>query len=204
MTWARENWMRLLSAATGGVLLLSPMIALGQPSNPAVGVVRNFYGKVETIMRSGQDIQGRFAQLRPAMLAAFNTPAMIKTALGTKWDELSPEAKKRLEAAYSDFVVALYANKIDGYSGEKFEVEPGSVGQRRGQMIFTKIFDSKGRVHSVNYIVGPDLKISDTIFDGTISELASRRAEFTSIIDRSGPDELVRSLSGRVDKLLQR
>ena len=204
MTYAGKNRMRLLAAATGWALLLSPVIALGQSSNPAVGVVKNFYAKVEAIMRSGQDIQGRFAQLKPAMLAAFNTPAMIRTALGTKWDELSPEAKKRLETAYSDFVVAVYASKIDGYSGEKFEVEAGSVGQRRGQMIFTKIIDSKGVVHGVNYIVGPDLKISDTIFDGTISELASRRAEFTSIIDRSGPDELVRSLSGRVDKLLQR
>jgi phospholipid transport system substrate-binding protein len=49
---------------------------------------------------------------------------------------------------------------------------------------------------------GPEWKIVDVYLDGTISELASRRAEFTSILKSGGPDALIASLRRQGDKLL--
>jgi phospholipid transport system substrate-binding protein len=49
---------------------------------------------------------------------------------------------------------------------------------------------------------GPGWKVVDVYLDGTISELASRRAEFTSILKAGGPDALVASLRRQGDKLL--
>ena len=49
---------------------------------------------------------------------------------------------------------------------------------------------------------GPDWKVVDVYLDGTISELASRRAEFTSIMRAGGPDALIVSLRKQGDRLL--
>ena len=58
---------------------------------------------------------------------------------------------------------------------------------------------------ALNYLMrkaGNDWKVIDVYLDGTISELASRRAEFGAILKSGGPDALVRSLVKRGDKLL--
>jgi len=49
---------------------------------------------------------------------------------------------------------------------------------------------------------GADWKIVDIYLDGTISELANRRAEFGAILKSGGPDALVVSLTKQGDKLL--
>jgi len=51
-------------------------------------------------------------------------------------------------------------------------------------------------------LVGAEWKAVDVFLDGTISELASRRAEFTSILKSGGPDALISSLRQQGDKLL--
>jgi phospholipid transport system substrate-binding protein len=49
---------------------------------------------------------------------------------------------------------------------------------------------------------GSDWKVVDVYLDGTISELANRRAEFGAILKSGGPDALVSSLTKQGDKLL--
>jgi phospholipid transport system substrate-binding protein len=44
--------------------------------------------------------------------------------------------------------------------------------------------------------------VVDVFLDGTISELASRRAEFTAILKSGGPEALISSLRRQGDKLL--
>jgi len=50
---------------------------------------------------------------------------------------------------------------------------------------------------------GSDWKVIDVYLNGTISELASRRAEFGAILKSGGPDALVASLNKQGDKLLR-
>ena len=49
---------------------------------------------------------------------------------------------------------------------------------------------------------GGEWKVVDVYLDGTISELASRRAEFSAILKSGGPDALINSLRRQGDKLL--
>ena len=72
-------------------------------------------------------------------------------------------------------------------------------------MVKTRIVQSNGKPVAINYLLrktGPEWKIVDVYLDGTISELASRRAEFTSILKAGGPDALIASLRKQGDKLL--
>jgi phospholipid transport system substrate-binding protein len=49
---------------------------------------------------------------------------------------------------------------------------------------------------------GPEWRVVDVYLDGTISELASRRAEFTPILKSGGPNALIASLRKQGDRLL--
>ena len=129
---------------------------------------------------------------------------MAQRVLGSHWSTLSQDTRKRFQAAYADFIVATYASKLDIYSGERFDVEPSGQAQGDGTLVYTKIVDSDGVEHAVNYIVGRGGRVFDTYFDGTISDVAARRSEFTSLLQRSGPDQLIQSLTDRTRKLLDR
>lgn len=186
----------------GFIVAASPSWA--QETDAAVSTIRRFYSALEAAMRSGLDVEARYQQLKPIMMQTFNFQAMIKGALGSRWTSISQSDRNRLEEAYSNFMVATYANKLDSYAGEKFNVESPSIAGGRNRTVHTKIVDSRGVSRVINFSVGSDMKVSDTYFDGTISDKASRHSEFTGIVDRSGAEELIRSLEARVAKLLRR
>jgi phospholipid transport system substrate-binding protein len=197
------------SKRRAAALLLALIVASGsalpaRSDDPATGAVRRFYDTMLAVMRSGQATRARFDQLKPVMMRTFDVPAMARRVLGSHWSALSPEARKRFQAAYADFIVATYASKLDTYSGERFDVEPSGQQQGDSTLVYTKIVDSDGVEHAVNYIVGRGGKVFDTYFDGTISDVAARRSEFTGLLQSSGPDQLIQSLTDRTRKLLDR
>ena len=200
--------MAMTSKRKFAALLFAIAVASGagpaRSDDPAAGVVRRFYDAMIAVMRSGRATRARFDQLKPVMMRTFDVPVMAQRVLGSHWSTLSPEARKRFQAAYADFIVATYASKLDTYSGERFDVDPSTQPQGNGTLVYTKIVDGDGVGHAVNYIVGRDGKVFDTYFDGTISDVAARRSEFTGLLQRSGPDQLIQSLTDRTRKLLER
>ncbi len=200
--------MTIISKWKVTALVLSIAVAGGagpaRSDDPATGVVRRFYDAMIAVMRSGQATRARFDQLKPVMMRTFDVSVMAQRVLGSHWSTMPPETRKKFQSAYADFIVATYASKLDTYSGERFDVEPSAQPQGSGTLVYTKIVDSDGVEHAVNYIVGRDGKVFDTYFDGTISDVAARRSEFSSIIQRSGPDQLIEALTDRTRKLLDR
>lgn len=200
--------MAMTSKRKFAALLFAIAVASGpgpaRSDDPATGVVRRFYDAMIAVMRSGRATRARFDQLKPVMMRTFDVSVMAQRVLGSHWSTMSPEARRKFQAAYADFTVATYASKLDTYSGERFDVEPSSQPQGNGSLVYTKIVDSDGAEHAINYIVGRDGKVFDTYFDGTISDVAARRSEFASIIQRSGPDQLIEALTDRTRKLLDR
>jgi phospholipid transport system substrate-binding protein len=102
-------------------------------------------------------------------------------------------------------MVATYASRFDDFSGERFEILQTLEQPPGAKLVKTRVTQSNGKTVSLSYLVrlvGPEWKVVDVFLDGTISELASRRAEFTSILKSGGPDALISSLRRQGDKLL--
>ena len=100
---------------------------------------------------------------------------------------------------------ATYANRFDGFSGERFEVLQTADQPNGDKIVKTRIVQSDGEAVQLNYLMrntGGAWKIIDVYLNGTISELASRRAEFGSILKSGGPNALVSALTKQGDKLL--
>jgi phospholipid transport system substrate-binding protein len=98
-----------------------------------------------------------------------------------------------------------YASQIDDYSGEKFVVDPQTVPETRGggEIVKTRLQQSSGRTVVINYLVRGG-KVIDVYLNGTISDLATRRDEFASLIAAGGADGLVKRLHERTQTLLSR
>jgi phospholipid transport system substrate-binding protein len=168
-------------------------------------VIRQFYGQLLDTMQHASTLgaKGRYQKLEPIVLGTFDVPFMSRLSIGPSWARLTPEQKRRAAGAYARYIAALYANRFDGYSGERFEVL-GEQKIKHGVLVRTQIIKSNGEPVSVNYVLHDNdigWQIRDVYVSGSISELATRRSEFSTILRSTGIDGLIASLNKKADDL---
>jgi phospholipid transport system substrate-binding protein len=150
-------------------------------------------------------VKGRYDKLSPVLAKTYDLPLMTRIAVGQNWAALTPEQQKAVVAAFTRMTTATYASRFDGFSGEQFVILQ-TVDQKNGDKIVkTQIIQSNGKPVALSYLVrntGSDWRIIDVYLNGTISELANRRAEFGAVLKSGGVDALVSSLNKQGDKLL--
>lgn len=192
----------LRALALAAALLITPAHADTSPQM----VVQSFYDVLLGVMKESKQLgfSGRYQRLKPAIESAYNLPLMSRLTVGPQWPSLTPEQQSKLGAAFADFTVATYASRFDDYSGEKFEVLPETAPASGGVIVQTRLVKSDGEPVTLNYLMrqfNGQWQIIDVFLSGTISELATRRSEFTSILRRDGPQGLLQVLDRRVAKL---
>jgi phospholipid transport system substrate-binding protein len=163
---------------------------------PPTAVIQNFYGVLLQVMKSAKQLgfQGREKQLAPIIDKTFNLSLMTRLAVGPEWAKIDPAMRQRLVQAFRDMTVATYAGRFDGYSGERFVVSPQTTDAAGGKLVKTQIIKSDGEPVELDYLMRKaetGWKILDVFLKGTVSELATRRSEFTSVLRREGPQALL-------------
>ena len=169
--------------------------------------VRSLYDTLLTVMKGGAALgqSGRYAHLAPVIGRLFDVPFMARLAVGQPWENLPAAQQRQLTEAFEHYISATYADRFDSYSGEQLQV---TGEQRYGAEVIvqTRIVKSNGDAVSVNYRMrasGGSWQIFDVYLDGTISQLATQRSEFQSILQREGVAGLIATLDRKVDLLTQ-
>ncbi|MCK8783312.1 ABC transporter substrate-binding protein [Roseomonas sp. NAR14] len=199
---ARRAFLGLLAAG-----LSVPLAAHAQGAAPQA-VVEALHGQLLGTMREAQrmTVRARYQRLAPAIQAAFDLPTMTRLAVGPPWNAMSPAEQQQLLQAFSEWSIANYAARFDGYSGESFVTTGVQAIQNGDQLVRTQLNRTDGAPVALNYLlrqVGGQWKIVDIYLTGTISELASRRAEFTSLLRDGGPERLIAELQQRTAGMLR-
>jgi phospholipid transport system substrate-binding protein len=195
---------RSLLALAPAVLVASR--AAADPGSAAV-VIDHFYGVLLSVMKAakGQSFDRRYASLAPAVSATFNLPMMTRIAVGPDWSQLTADQQQRLDAAFAHYTISEYAARFDGFDGERFEVMPTPIPNPNGVVVASRIIKSDGEPVALNYLMRQDgdgtWKVIDVYLDGTISQLATRRSEFVSVLQRDGADGLVELIERRTAAL---
>lgn len=190
-----------------GLAALIQAAAFAERSDPAASRITVFYGTLLDTMKQAKQlgVKGRYDKLSPVLAKTYDLPTMSKLAVGPAWATLTPQQQAAITTAFTRMTVATYASRFDGFSGEQFQILESSDRPNGDKIVKTQIIKSDGGAVPLNYLMrksGADWKIVDIYLDGTISELANRRAEFGAILKTGGPDALVVSLNKQGDKLL--
>jgi phospholipid transport system substrate-binding protein len=184
--------------------MLAPLPALAQSS--PTEAIESFHATLLGLMREARQlgVRGRYARLEPVMARVFDLPAMTRIAVGPPWTGFSPADQAALTTAFTRWSIATYANRFDGYSGETFQTL-GSQDLANGTLVRTQLnrTGGEGPVLLSYLLRGTPPRVVDIYLTGTISELASRRAEFTSLIREGGPSRVTRELEARTERLLR-
>ena len=195
------------AAALGFALTLITVIASAQGVGSPAARITGLHDALLETMKQGKKLglKGRYDRLAPILSETYDVPLMARIAVGPSWQSMPSSQQSGVVEAFSQMMVATYASRFDEYSGERFEILQTEEQPPADKIVKTRITQSNGKVVSLNYLMrrsGAEWKVVDVFLDGTISELASRRAEFTAILKSGGPEALISSLRRQGDKLL--
>jgi phospholipid transport system substrate-binding protein len=195
-----------LTAAGLGLALLRPRAALAL--DPAPARVQAFYDVLLAGMKQAKDlgIQGRFEKLAPAVASTFDMATMTRVACGAEWTKIPPDMQQSLVAAFERMTTANYASQFNDYAGQAFLVDPKPTPRNADLIVQSQMTRPSGDPVIFNYLMrgaGEDWKVEDIYLDGTISQLAVRRSEFTAILGSEGAEGLLKRLKDQSDGLLK-
>ena len=182
----------------------APPAAGAAPSTPSA-TVRHFFDTLLDNMKNGAALgaKGRFEKLEPVVFATFDVPFMTKMSIGLGWGRLTAEQKQRAAKAFGRYIAATYATQFDKFSGEQFQIL-GDQKVPHGTIVRTRLVPADDEPVAINYMLHDNdtaWQIRDVYLTGTISELATKRSEFSSILRSGGVDALIARLNKRADEL---
>ena len=203
----RNNWMFLGTLAA--VFLLAAVaapVAKADAPDPAVQQVQTFYDALLDSMKHAKElgIKGRFDKLKPVVEATFDLPDMVHLAVGPSWSAMSASDQQSLVTAFERMTVANYASNFDGYSGEKFVVDPTTQTRGQDRIVQSKLI-SGGKTIPFGYRmrqVGGTWKILDIYLNGYVSQLATQRSDFGATVAAGGAKGLEKKINALSDKLM--
>ncbi len=202
----KSNWWKILPAALAFAALLAPA-ARAAASDPAAQQVETFYDGLLDSMKHAKELglEGRYNKLKPVVERVYDLPTMTSLAVGSTWSTISPADQKALIAAFERMTIANYAKNFDGYDGEKFTVDD-KVQTRGADRIVMSSLVTKDQTVPFIYRMkqsGGSWKIVDVYLNGSISELATRRSDFSSTLSSGGAAALIAKINELADKVMK-
>jgi phospholipid transport system substrate-binding protein len=198
-----QVWKAVALAAGVGLAMFSYPVHAA----PASGgdTVQGLYDTLLGTMKNGRILgqSGRFTQLEPVIHRTFDIPSMTRLSVGPSWASLSEAQRQQVIESFGRYISAIYADRFDSYAGQKLQVT-GEQPNAAGVMVKSQIVKANGDPVKVDYMMrrnGDGWLISDIYLDGAISEVATRRSEFATILRTDGVDGLISALNRKADML---
>jgi phospholipid transport system substrate-binding protein len=166
----------------------------------APGTVKSLCDAVLAGMKQGSSLNfaARRDLLAPEIRRDLDLAFMTRIVVGPAWRSLAAPDRQQLVEAFSDFSIATYAERFRSYSGERFEVDPSPSPQPNGDsIVHTKLFTGGPDPVQLDYLLrksDDQWRIIDVYLNGTISEMAARRSEYSTVLRQGGAPALVELL----------
>lgn len=188
-------------------ILMAALLAcmpLAATAGPASDHIRELADKaIATLAETSGNLAEREDRLRPILADGFDMPHIARFAMGRYWNRATSEQQRQYVATFSDYVVATYARRFGGYSGEKLSVLSEKALGPKDYSVVTRIeradnppIDAEWRVR----IDGGPAQVIDVVVEG-VSMSVTQRAEFASVVRQNGVDGLISVLQARSSRL---
>jgi phospholipid transport system substrate-binding protein len=184
------------------VLVLLPFFARADNLAEARKPVDRLNSTLIEVMKGGQKLgyAGRYKKLDPVVKDTFEFEAVSLIALGTHWKKLEQPQKLAFMDKLTDLSVSTYAAQFKEYGGESFQFD-SSQDIKNGKFVLRyNLVAPNEKPIKFEYFVGQfngHWHIINIVVDG-ISDLALKKAQYTSVIDREGFDALLTKLTQKI------
>ena len=188
---------------TGLLVAWLVLCAPAESSQPSQ-VVAKLQSSLLSLMKQANQLnyKHRYQLLEPIVTKSHDLPFVAKITVGKYWKTFDDQQKTSFVDTFSRLSIATYADRFDGYGGETFFVGAQKELPRGKMLVETILTKSNGDKVQFNYLLRRDKndwRIINIIVDG-VSDLAVRRAEYTSILKSDGFSPLMAKIEDQIGR----
>ena len=196
----RAKSLQIIILALLVLLLLVPAVA--PAADTAAKVVGVLHSELLTVMKQAKKLgyAGRYQRLAPTVTASYDFPYISKVVVGRYWRSFTAEQKSQFIDIFSKLSIATYANRFDGYSGERFKTISEEELKRGHRLVKTVLIKANGEEIELDYILhqnNEQWRIINVIAEG-VSDLSLKRADYTSYLKKYSFDALLEKLNEKI------
>jgi phospholipid transport system substrate-binding protein len=186
------------------LLLLSFSFFASQAhAQTAKQVVEEFQDELISVMKQGKELgyKGRYDKLSAAVDKSHDLNKIVRVVVGKEWEKLTEEQQQKLVDVFSRLSIASYAYNFKDFSGEAFKFISEEETTRGGAVIHTALLIPNDKEVKFDYMLkekGDSWKIINIIANG-VSDLALKRSEYTSILEKEGFDALIAKITEKIE-----
>ncbi|MGZ5032518.1 MAG: MlaC/ttg2D family ABC transporter substrate-binding protein [Usitatibacter sp.] len=185
------------------ITALVPLAAAAQETPDAL--VRRTTDEVLAIIKSDKEMKSgntsKVVELaEQKVLPHFDFDRMTRLAVGKNWSQAADAQKQALIKEFRTLLVRTYSASLTAYRNQTIEVKPTKMGaQDKDVTVRTAVIQQGGPPIPIDYAMEKTdggWKVYDVVIDGA-SLVTTYRGSFNDIIQKSGMDGLVKTLSDR-------
>lgn len=171
-------------------------------SQGAISVINTFHAALLFTMKHAKSLgyKGRYTYLEPVIRQNYDFPKVVRVTAGKYWRDLNHDQKVQFLYTFSRLVIATYAHRFDGYSGESFQTVSTRASGHGRMVVRTELIKRNGsRVH-LDYLLRQhkgQWRIVNVIAQG-VSDLALKRVEYTTVLRSHGFNALMARLEEKI------
>jgi phospholipid transport system substrate-binding protein len=188
------------------VLIFATALVFGADLQAGTAEAKSVIDKLHTtlldVMKRADALgySGRYDMLAPVVSQSFDFGTIGQKLLGRYWAGLNADQRKLFLETFERLSTATYAARFDGFKNEKFrDVSQETKGD--WTIVTAELVKSDGDAVQFKYILKPEgqrWRILNVFADG-VSELAARKAEYSTVMKDRGFDALIARLRDKID-----
>ena len=184
----------------------SALAASASQAAAPVGPIQRLDNALLEVMQNGEALkfQGRYDKLAPVLNAVFDVPEMTRIAVGPMWNEAGEAEKQAMVDVFGRYMTTMYAARFKGYDGQTFEVGESKARDGGRVLVTTQLTRKDAEPIQLSYLMkgqGDSWHITDVYYNGSISQMAQLRSEFSAPLRDGGVAKLKSILEDKIKQL---
>ena len=185
------------------LVITNTTLAQYKSAATAKQVVEKFQSELITVMKNGKQLgySGRYNNLTKPISDSHDLTKIARIIVGKEWEKLSEAQQQKLVDAIIRLSISSYAHNFKDYSGESFVFDSEEETTRGGFVVHSHLIIPDDKPVKFDYMLKEkdnSWRIINIIANG-VSDLALKRSEYTTILQREGFDSLITKINDRID-----
>jgi len=202
----RREWLALAAAAGMAAAMAAP--AAWAAADPATATIDTLDAGLIDTMKAAKSasVRERYRKLEPVVARSFDFSTMTRFSVGPTWTSIPAGQQQQLTDGLQRLTVASYVHNFNGYSGQRFDVDPKVVTRGPDKIVTTHLISPGEGPVTIAYRMreaGGTWKIIDVFYNGAISQLTTRRSDFAGTLAQGGAGALIAHINALVDKQMK-
>ena len=171
-------------------------------SEKAIANIEEFHDSLKNSNYNIKTINEKKEFLKIIISRTFDYKKMIKFIYGRSWKDLNKELQNELSLVFLDYISFNYANRFKDIESLNFEYVSFEEISNNKKIVKTLLKINNDKPIKIDYLFlydGKNWKVFDVLLTGSISEIATKKSEFFSIIKNEGAEGLINKIKEKIN-----